>query len=130
MTKPFVYIASPYTKGDPALNTRFQMQAFHELLESGIVIPYAPLVSHFQHLLYPQSYETWMAYDFAMIERMDALLALDAELVVEGRVYSQRESSGRDREIEHAKAQDIPIFTSILELFRWAKTAKPRLLVL
>jgi hypothetical protein len=51
--KPIVYIASAYTKGDPAVNVHFQCKIFDELLGDGVVWPYAPLVSHFQHTVFP-----------------------------------------------------------------------------
>ena len=37
MPKPVVYIASPYTKGDVAMNTHFQCKVFDRLLSDGKV---------------------------------------------------------------------------------------------
>ena len=42
-----VYIASPYTKGDTAVNVKRQLDAVDELMDAGFA-PFAPLYSHFQ----------------------------------------------------------------------------------
>ena len=78
-TRPVVYIASPYSKGDPAINTHFQCQVFDQMLNDGVVWPVAPLWSHFQHTMYPRQYQDWVAYDAAMIPRYDACVRLNAE---------------------------------------------------
>jgi len=54
MKKLVIYIASPYTSGDVAMNTHFQCKVFDELLSDGRVIPIAPLWSHFQHTVFPR----------------------------------------------------------------------------
>ena len=69
--KPVIYIASPYTKGDPCINTHFQMRIFNKLLIDDIVTPYIPLWTHFQHTLYPQPYHMWIKYDNEIIRVMD-----------------------------------------------------------
>lgn len=115
--KPTVYIASPYTKGDPALNTRFQCKMFDKLLKEGAIYPVVPLWSHFQHLLFPRSYEDWMRYDFETIERCDACLRLDAELPEFK--YCIKESFGADREVKRFKELGKPVFYSIKELYLW-----------
>ncbi|MEE9398392.1 MAG: hypothetical protein V3V31_15425 [Methylococcales bacterium] len=61
MKKPTVYIASPYSKGDPAANAHFQCKIFDELLSSGLVLPVAPLWSHFQHMMFPRLYKELLA---------------------------------------------------------------------
>src|SRR5438477_12764451 len=78
-TRPVVYIASPYSKGDPAINTHFQCQMFDRLMNDGVVWPVAPLWSHFQHTMFPRTYKDWVAYDLAMIPRYDACLRLNVE---------------------------------------------------
>jgi hypothetical protein len=35
MSRPTVFIASPYTKGDVAMNTHFQCKIFDQLLRGG-----------------------------------------------------------------------------------------------
>ena len=67
MHKPSVYIASPYTKGDVAMNTHFQCKIFDQLLTDGKVLPVAPLWSYFQQLLFPRPHEDWIRYGRAML---------------------------------------------------------------
>ena len=117
MNKPMVYVASPYTKGDPCINTNFQMRVFDQMLSDGIVTPYVPLWSHFQHTAFPRPYQDWIQYDNAIIPRLDALVRLDA--VAPG--YFERESSGADREVELARSLGLPVFFSIEELYEWAR---------
>lgn len=112
-----VYIASPYTKGDAAINVRFQMQTWDELFQLGFT-PIAPLWTHFQHLHSPRPYKDWTAYDNAIISRCDVCLRLDA---VDERVgYRQSESSGADAEIALFRSLGKPVFTCIDNLVEWA----------
>ena len=117
--KPLVYIASPYTKGDPAINTRFQCEIWDKLFTDGYVTPYAPLWSHFQHTVFPRGYKDWTRFDDEIIKRCDALLRLDAEHEPLG--YVQTESSGADHEVELANALGKLVFYDIASLYHWAK---------
>ena len=85
------------------MNVRSQIDAFDELMNLGF-LPFAPLYSHFQHMVHPRPYEDWMRIDFAQIEVCDCLLRLPGE------------SSGADREVEHAIKHGLPIYYSIEEL--------------
>ncbi len=114
MAKPFVYIASPIQR-DPCINTRFQMLIFNSLMDDGFVWPYAPLVSHFQHTVFPRKYEDWIAYDLALIERFDMCLRLTATNSLLG--YEQHESSGADGEVAEFIKQGKPVFYSIKQLY-------------
>jgi hypothetical protein len=123
MTKPFVYVASPYTKGDPAINTHFQCRMFHQLMNDGIVLPYVPLWSHFQHTLFPRKYTDWVEYDLAILHKMDACVRLNAshpELD-----YFVCESSGADGEVGYCQKIGVPVFYDIEELYKWAETWTP-----
>ena len=62
-----VYIASPYTKGDVAVNVKVQIDAYVELLDYGLT-PFMPLHTHFIHMAHPRDYEVWMRIDFEWIE--------------------------------------------------------------
>ena len=117
MRKPVVYIASPYTKGDVAINAHFQCKVFDQLLTEGRVLPVAPLWSHFQHILFPRPYEDWIAYDQAMLPLYDCCLRLDAEL--NRLAYRQSESSGADAEVASFRRLNKPVFESIEALYRW-----------
>lgn len=100
-----VYIASPYTVGDIAVNVRRQIDCVEHLMNLGF-FPFAPLYSHFQHIFHPRNYETWMEVDMIWVSKCDALLRLSGE------------SKGADREVELAKTLGIPVFYSIGELDR------------
>ena len=119
MRKPTVYIASPYTKGDVALNANFQCKIFDELLGGGRVLPVAPLWSHFQHLLFPRPYEDWIRYDQEMLRLYDCCLRLTATNPALN--YSQAESKGADAEVESFKSMGKPVFTSTQELYKWVE---------
>ena len=116
-TRPTVFIASPYTKGDPAINTNFQCRIFDRLLSDGRVLPIAPLWSHFQHLLFPRPYQDWIAYDQAMLPLYDCCLRLNAESP--DLAYEQIESSGADAEVATFLAAGKPVFRSIDDLYDW-----------
>jgi len=111
--KPRVYIASPYTKGDTAINVRFQLAVFDELLSLGVV-PIAPLWSHFQHLSFPRPYEHWLAYDREIVSRCDICLRLVA--LFNEYSYQQAESSGADSEVRYFIQAGKPVYYSIQDL--------------
>ena len=122
--KPWVYIASPYTKGDTAINVRTQMEVFDKLMDLGVV-PYAPLYSHFQHMFIPRDYHDWLRLDIDVIQRCDCCLRLPAiSQVKNGEDYYQHESNGADGEVEEFKRLGRPVFTSFPELIRWLETQK------
>jgi hypothetical protein len=85
-----VYIASPYSIGDQEKNVRAQIDAASELIDTGYC-PYAPLLDHFIHRVYPKPYETWLRCDMEMLGVADIILRLPGE------------SSGADREIKEAE---------------------------
>ena len=117
MNRPVVYIASPYTRGDVAINTHFQCKVFNQLLDDGKVWPVAPLWSHFQHTIFPRRYEDWIAYDLALIERYDACLRVNPNFPDWN--YAQTESLGADGEVAKFQALGKPVFFSIDELYTW-----------
>jgi hypothetical protein len=117
MKKPIVFIASPYTKGDPAINTNFQCKVFDKLLSSGKVLPIAPLWSHFQHTVLPRRYDDWVRYNQELLPLYDCCLRLGAECSEIG--YSQYESKGADAEVAAFKRMGKPVFASIEELYAW-----------
>jgi hypothetical protein len=120
MNKPVVYIASPYTKGDPAVNAHFQCRVFDELMNDGIVWPVAALWSHFQHTVFPRPYQDWIAYDLAMIPRYDACLRLNATT---NRLpsYIIRDSTGADNEVAAFQSLGKPVFYTTKDLYAWAR---------
>lgn len=98
-----IYIASPYTLGDVAVNVRKQMDAADELISIGYA-PFIPLLYHFQHLVYPEPYSVWTEIDNAFVLSCDAVLRLPGE------------SRGADAEVKIARENNIPVAYSIGEL--------------
>jgi hypothetical protein len=117
--KPWVYIASPYTKGDPAINARAQCELWEELMSDGIVWPFAPLWSHFQHTIFPRPYEDWTAYDNAILPRMDACIRMSAHY--QPMSYWQHESKGADNEVHLFRQLEKPVFICKQALYAWCK---------
>jgi len=102
--KKLIYIASPYTKGDVAVNVRESIVVADTLTEAGYLV-FAPLFSHFWHFLIPHQYDFWMEMDLQWILRCDCVLRLPGE------------SSGADKEVAFATAINIPVYYSVEELF-------------
>ena len=98
-----VYIASPYTKGDVAVNVRRQLEVANELMDIECC-PIVPLFTHFQHMMFPRPYEDWMAIDMEKIKGCDYLMRLEGE------------SSGADREVEFAKSLGIRVVRSVQDI--------------
>jgi hypothetical protein len=103
--KTKVYIASPYTKGDVAVNVKRQMDMADQLMTLGYA-PFAPLYSHFQHMAHPRPYADWIAIDLEWVPACDVLLRLDGE------------SSGADGEVAFARERGIPVVFSVEQLRR------------
>jgi len=98
-----VYISSPYSIGDQAVNVRNQMTTVNLLMDLGYAT-IAPLYTHFQHMFSPRVYEDWLRLDLELVERSDVVLRLPGK------------SSGADREVAHALSLGIPVVCSIEEL--------------
>ena len=109
----FIYVASPYTKGDVAVNVRNNLAVADQLAQAGFY-PFAPLLTHFWHLLFPHPYEFWCEHDNAWIERCDALVRLPGE------------STGADREVKLAEARGMPVYVcdgpfQMADFQKWAE---------
>lgn len=98
-----VYIASPYTQGDQAVNVKAQMDTFIDLLDLGY-IPFAPLLTHFVHMAHPRPYNAWTSYDDEWVKVCDVVLRLSGE------------SKGADNEVRLAESLGIPVVRSVPEL--------------
>ena len=98
-----IYIASPYTKGDTALNVKAQIDVADKLIDLGFA-PFCPLYSHFQHMIHPRPYEDWIRLDNEWVLACDAVLRLPGE------------SRGADGEVNLAKANSIPVVYNIEDL--------------
>ena len=120
VSKTFIYIASPYTKGDPAINTHVQLSMFNRMMDDGVVFPFAPRVTHFQHSVFPRKYQDWIEYDLALLERFDGCLRLDASLPELD--YLVSESSGADNEVKRFRELGKPVFFGLDDVYGWAKS--------
>ena len=98
-----IYIASPYTIGDVALNVRKVLLVADRLMSKGHS-PYVPHLSHFQHLVCPRPYQDWLDLDFEWLKVCDCVLRLEGE------------SKGADQEVELAKSLGIKVIYNVEEI--------------
>jgi len=98
-----VYVASPFTIGNTAVNVRNSLLAAEELIERGH-LPYTPLLTHFWHFMSPHPYEYWMDLDFQWLLECEAVLRLPGE------------SLGADAEVALAEERGIPVYFLIEEV--------------
>ena len=106
-----VYIASPYTKGDVALNVKAQIDTASEIVSAGHT-PFWPLSSHFLHMAHPQPYERWMELDLEWLLVCDMVLRLPGE------------SAGADREVKLAQEHGIKVVHGMGELLHYMNYLK------
>ena len=93
----YIYVAGPYTGGDPVLNVRKAIEAGEQLIALGFV-PFIPHLSHLWHLVSSHDIEYWYSYDIEWLIKCDALLRLPGD------------SKGADAEVALALELDIPVF--------------------
>jgi len=119
--KKLIYIASPYSHNDVGINTRFQMEMFETMLSDGIVLPFAPLWSHFQHIFNPRPYEDWTKYDLDLIRRgtFDACIRLASKYKPMN--YDLWLSNGADGETLEFQKMNLPVFYNLSDLYGWAE---------
>ena len=97
-TKPlYIYIASPYTKGDAAENVRRSLEEAESIVQAGN-IPFCPLLYHFWHFYNPHEYEFWIDLSKAWLKRCDALIRLPGE------------SAGADAEVAIALEYGLKVY--------------------
>lgn len=101
--KQKIYIASPYTIGDQALNVREQILTGHKLMKLGFC-PYIPELHHFVHLLCPLEYDEIMDLDLQWLDSCDCVFRLPGE------------SKGADIEVKYALDNNKKVFYSMIEL--------------
>jgi len=103
-----LYVAAPYTLGNPSVNVLRSMEAANKLIDLGFA-PYCPLLNHFLHELKPRSYDEWVAQDDEWVKLGNALLRLPGP------------SKGADREVGLAIQYGLPVFYSIDEVVEFYK---------
>jgi len=110
--KKRVFICSPYTKPDPAVNINISVKMFNRLMDEGKCVPVNMLWTHFYHCIIPRSYEDWLAYCMSFLPLCHAVLRLPGE------------SSGVEREINIANFLKIPVFDSVEDLYAYLASLK------
>lgn len=108
MSKKYVYIAGPYTKGGEILNVRQAVLAAQRIAEAGHT-PFVPHLNHLWEAIHPNDYRFWMNLCFDWVVKCDALLRLPGE------------SSGADEEVILALTEGIPVFHDIEGLLAWLR---------
>lgn len=98
-----IYVAGPYTKGDPVVNVAAAIDAGDELARMGHY-PYIPHLSMFWHYRHSHEYNFWLDQDKAWLVCCNALLRLPGE------------SSGADKEVVLAHELGIPVYFSLDEI--------------
>ena len=97
--RKFIYIASPYSKGDIMDNVDIQIDTANMLLDAGH-IPYTPLLNHFLARKVSRPNEFWIDTDLEVIRRckFDGMLRLPGD------------SIGADKETAVAIALGVPVY--------------------
>jgi len=98
-----IYLASPYTKPDPAVNVRNAVLAADRIAKAGYAV-FVPVLTHLWHMISPHDYEFWMTQDFAWIPACDAMVRLAGESV------------GADREVDEARRLGVPVYFGVDDL--------------
>lgn len=92
-----VYLAGPISSG-PMRETHRACVVADRLIDAGLT-PFVPHLTVFWEMVVGErDYERWLAYDFAVIERCDALVRMRGH------------SPGADREWAYAESLGIPCF--------------------
>ena len=107
---PRIYVAGPYSTGDPVINTRRAIEAGDQLLEAGL-IPFVPHLIHFWHYLLPHEWEEWITYDLHWLRVCDGLVRLAGK------------SLGADIEVDEAERLCIPVFIGVESCIKHFKEA-------
>ena len=100
MTPKYVYIASPFSIGNTAVNLRISIDAAERILQAGH-IPFAPLLSHVWDVVYHHDPEEWYQFDLKWVEKCDCLIRLPGP------------SRGADLELARAIELNLMVFYSV-----------------
>ena len=100
-----VYLSGPITAGhgrSVADNVASALSVYYECIKASIPA-FCPQLGALDPSAFDIDYETWMAYDFAVIDRCTGMLMLP----------NWRQSAGAVREREYAEGIDMPIWERI-----------------
>lgn len=103
--RPWVYIAGPYSQGDPVTNTRAACEAGDRVWAVGFmpVVPHSNLIWHAMH---PKPVAFWYDYDLHLLRRCEHLIRLPGD------------SPGADVECTKAIEWQIPCYLGVDHFIR------------
>lgn len=115
-TRPLVYVAGPYSKPDPCMNTHHAIWVAEQIIKmtNGEVSPVVPHLTHFWHTMEPHPYEFWLSYDLDLLARCDLVLRCHGA------------SSGADAEVVKAMEWGIPVVFDVESVVEWNEGRKPK----
>lgn len=87
-----LYLAGPYTRPDPIINTNAVCKVASILYERGLYVPHVPHLTMLWHLVDPHPIEWWYALDREHMRKCEAFCRLPGE------------STGADNEQDFASA--------------------------
>lgn len=108
-----VYVSGPLTTGMLTRNVRDALNVGKILIDRGYVaiVPHEKIITE---ILHPMSYDEWLAYDFRIILRCDAVYRMPGE------------SHGGDAEVLFSQKHGIPVYFSLDTLFACEPATRPR----
>lgn len=112
--KPLVYVAGPYRKPEPVINTHKAIRAARDLRDTCGVVPLVPHLTLLEHMVMPE-----LDDDYWLAAMMDVLRGSDAMYRLPGF------STGTDAEECEAERLGIPVFYDRQSLKSWAESWTP-----
>ena len=98
-----VYVAGPYSLGDPQTNTDQAIDVGERITQMG-ADPFVPHLNHYRNLRHAHDNQHWLDEDLRWLAVCDALYRMPGA------------SKGADGEVAYAKAHGIPVFYDLKAL--------------
>jgi hypothetical protein len=98
-----VYVAGPYSTGDPVINVRAAIDTADQLVAAGHS-PYVPHLTMLWHLISPKPYDWWITHDLEWLAACDAVVRLPGE------------SAGADSEVAEAHRLGRPVYHNVKDV--------------
>ena len=92
-----LYLAGPYTRPDPIINTNAGIRLATKLFERMLYVPHVPHLTLLWHMVTPRPIEYWYALDIQHLSVCEAIMRLPGD------------SSGADREMVFAKGAGLEV---------------------
>lgn len=108
--RPRVYVAGPYSNGDPQTNTDNAIDWADKIVDLG-GDPWIPHLSHYRHARHERPYRFWIEEDLRWLEVCDCLFRFPGK------------SSGAENEIKVMREKHHrPVFYDLEALEKWITT--------